>query len=314
VPSTRRRLLATVASATAGLTGCLGAPADGESGSATPTPSPTRTPTTRSTPTTTTAALGEAVTVSGLTVTVADLASAHSLRYLTAPDAFGVASAGDGQFVIVDVTVDGDGSPPAADDFALVATEARHEPGVPDVGPSRVASPVSGRRYGDSNRRGFLFFRVPAPLDTEDLAVVLDAPDAGGARWTIPPATAEPLRSPPPAFVASVDVPSSVPADESVPVRLDVANEGAGPGVFRGAINHQGPLYGASPIDLSLSAGESTTHETLVDYYLRQDHAPDRVRFTVIGPDLSSSAEVRLKGGGTPTGARTGTATGTAIR
>jgi hypothetical protein len=248
-----------------------------------------------------------------VTVTVSDLVTASSVRYLTAPDAFGVAAAGDGRFVFVDVTVGGDGSPPSADAFGFLADGTRTDPGIDAVGPSRMAGPVDGRQYDDGD--GVLSFRVPAPLDATDLAVVLD--DGSDAlRWAVPPSAAEPLRRPSPSFAVTADVPSSVPVDEAVPVRLEVANDGDGAGVFRGAINHQGPLYGASPIDVSLQAGESTTHETLVDYYHRADVPPSRVQFSVIGPDYSESFEVRLDGGGTPNGTGTGTGspTSTAVR
>ncbi|MFC7173107.1 hypothetical protein ACFQL0_06485 [Haloplanus litoreus] len=83
-----------------------------------------------------------------------------------------------------------------------------------------------------------------------------------------PPSAAEPLGSPPPSFAASVDVPEAVPADDPVPITVDLTNEGDGPGVFRGAINYQGPLYSAASFDVSLAAGESTTHEATVDYYV----------------------------------------------
>jgi hypothetical protein len=312
MPSGRRAVLASIGTAAIGLSGCLGGGSPAE-----PTRTSTATPT--ETPAGDAATLGDAVAVDGATVTVSDLVTAHSVRYLSAPDAMDVHPADGDQFVFVAVAADGSGTPPAPDRFGLVADDARYGSGIEYLGPARVAAPVTGRRYGESNPEGFLGFRVPAPLDAESVVVVLgsdgpertDTPPEPGdvvAEWTVPPAAADPLRSPPPAFSAAADVPESVPADEPIPVTIDVTNEGDGPGVFRAAINQQGPLYGAEGIDRSLAAGESATHGTTVDYYLDDDAAPGRVRFAVVGPDLSELFEVTLDGGGTPAG--TGTTTG----
>lgn len=258
----------------------------------------------------------------GVRVTVSDLVAAHSVRYLIAPDAFGVVGTSDDQFVFVDASVRGEGPPPAPHRFALVADGAGYGSGLDFVGPARVGAPVSGRPYSDSNRQGYVAFRVPAPLDAESVAVVVGdggprttdmAPDPDGfaARWTAPPSAVDPLRSPPPAFAATVEAPVSVAADEPIPVAVDIVNEGDGPGVFHGAINHQGPLYSAAGFDRSLESGESTTHEMTVDYHVGSETPPERVQFSVIGPGLSESVEVAIEGGGTPAGTRTGTGTPT---
>jgi hypothetical protein len=299
MPSSRRAFLGSLGAALPGLAGCLDAPTDGDAGSPTDagtTPPPTATPAD--------ATLGDTVAVGDVSVTLSTLVTAHSVRYLTAPDAVGVTGAGDDQFVFVDVAVRGEGRPPAAEQFAFLADGDRYVPGIEAVGPARVDAPVSGLAYGDATREGFLAFRVPAPLDADDVAVVLE--DA--ARWAVPPSAATPLRSPPPAFAASVEVPDSVAATDPVPVRLDVTNEGPGSGVFRGAINHQGPLYSVETFDVEVPAGETVAHETSVDYYLGEATPPARVQFAVVGPDLSRFVEVVLEGGGTPDGTHTGTA------
>jgi hypothetical protein len=179
---------------------------------------------------------------------------------------------------------------------------------------------VTGRRYDDSNREGYLGFRVPAPLDADSVAVILGGaepratdmqPEADGvrARWSIPAEATETLRSPPPAFETTLSVPDRVAADEAITVRLDVTNAGDGLGTFHGAINHQGPLYAADGFSLSLPPGESTTHESTIGYFRGSDSPPARVQFGVVGPGLSRSFTVDIEGGGTPSG--TGTATGT---
>jgi len=283
VPSRRRAVLAGFGAVVTGLAGCSGVPTD--------SPTPTST-----SPAPTDATLGESVAVGDVTVTVSDPVAAHSVRYLTAPDAAGVATAGDDQFLFVDVSVRGEGPTPARDAFALVADGTRYEPGIEAVGPARVDGPVTGPRYDDAEG-GYLAFRVPAPLDAEETAVVTDT-----VRWTIPSGRADPLRSPPPSFSTTVDVPDAVPVDEPIPIRLDVDNEGDGDGVFRGVVNHQGPLYSFDTFDLPVAAGESTTHETTVDYHLDAESPPGRVQFAVVGPDVSRSVRVTVDGGGTPAG------------
>jgi hypothetical protein len=107
-------------------------------------------------------------------------------------------------------------------------------------------------------------------------------------------------------------VPDRVAADEPIPVRVDVTNEGDGAGVFYGAINHQGPRYGAATFDVPVAAGESTTYETRVDYHVGERSPPARVRFAVVGPDRSRSVAVDVVGGGTPGGGDHADGTGTA--
>jgi len=320
MPSSRRALLASLGVALTGAAGCL----DASNGEAEPTDSPTATGTVTATRTPTTVpaedvlSLGDTLDLGDVSVTVSDLVTAHSVRYLTAPDAMGVASTEHDQCGFVDVSVAGDGRPPAPHRFALVADGTGYPSGIEFVGPARVDAPVTGRRYDDSNPEGHLGFRVPAPLDADSVAVILGGqgprktdmqPEADGvrARWSIPAAAAAPLRSPPPAFETTLSVPERVAADEAITVRLDVTNVGDGVGTFHGAINHQGPLYAADGFSVSLPPGESTTHEATVGYYRGSDSPPARVQFGVVGPGLSRSFAVRIEGGGTPDGTPTDT-------
>jgi len=288
MPSSRRVFLTGAGIALTGLAGCSGTPTDSSSPTSIPTSTPTPT-----TPARTDAALGDAVTLGdGTTVTVSDVVDAHSVRYLTAPDAFGVADAGGDQFVFVRLTVEGGGTPPDPDVFALVADGTAYEPGVEGVGPARVDAPVSGRPYDGTDRPGYLGVRVPAPLDADDVAITL----ADAARWTFPSSAAAQLRSPAPEFETSLTVPESVAAAEAIPVRIDVTNEGDGGGVFRGAVNHQGPRYAADPFSFSLPPAESTTHEVTVGYDRGSDSPPASVAFDVVGPGVSESFAVRIAG------------------
>jgi hypothetical protein len=307
MPSSRRALLASLSAGLTGLAGCLDF-GGGPDRTSTPTRTPTSTPTTSAL---TDTALGDAIALDtdgdgrgdGMAVVVSDLVAAYSARYLTAPDALGVADADGGRFVFVQVAARGQGTPPTPDGFSLVADGTAYDAGIGGVGPARVDAPVSGRPYGGSDRAGYLGFRVPAPLDADAVAIHLD--ETG--RWTVPDSGIETLRSPPPAFETTLTVPDSVTADEAIPIRLDVTNAGKGLGTFYGALNHQGPLYAADGFSFSLPPGESTTHQITVGYYRGSDSPPGRIQFGVVGPGLSASVSVRIDGGGTPDGTATGT-------
>jgi len=308
MPSSRRALLTSAGAALTGLAGCLDFLGGTDRPSSTATPSPTPT-----TPAITDTTLGNAIALDtdgdgrgdGLVVVVSELTAAHAVRYLTAPDAFGVAGTDGEQFVLVRVAARGDGTPPAPEGFSLVADGTAYDAGLEAVGPARVDAPVSGRPYGGSDRRGYLGFRVPAPLDVDAVAIHL----AETGRWVIPDSAVADLRAPPPAFETTLTVPDSVAPDEAITVRLDVTNVGEGAGTFYGALNQQGPLYAADSFTLSLPSGESTTRELSVGYYRGSDSPPERVRFGVVGPGLSESFAVTVEGGGTPDGTTTTTGT-----
>jgi len=300
MPSSRRALLTSAGAALTGLAGCLDFLGGTDRPSSTATPSPTPT-----TPAIVDTALGNAIALDtdgdgrgdGLAVIVSQLTAAHAVRYLTAPDALGVADAGGEQFVLVHVAARGDGTPPAPEGFSLVADGTAYDAGLEAVGPARVDAPVSGRPYGGPDRRGYLGFQVPAPLEADTVAIHL----AETGRWVVPDSAVADLRAPPPTFETTLTVPDGVAADEAIPVRLDVTNTGAGVGTFYGALNHQGPLHAADPFTFSLPPGESTTRELSVGYYRGSDSPPERVQFGVVGPGLSESFAVTVEGGGTTT-------------
>lgn len=277
----RRALLTSLGAALTGFTGCLD---------------------TASSPTTETP-LGESVDIDGTTVTVAETAAVHSYHYLSAPDAFGVESAGDGQFLFVGVTADGE-RPPPADAFALQVDDERVQRVTHAFVPKRDLAPVDEDRYTAENPQGYLLFRVPAPLDAESVAVDLGhvsndtASEATGlrARWQIPASRLSGFRSPPPNFAASYDVPDAIGAGDPIPVRVDVTNTGEGAGVCRGAINQTGPMYGGDTFSLSLEAGASKPYEETIDYHVDEDFSVDRLQFEVVVPGDSQTFTVRLDG------------------
>ncbi|WP_248897748.1 hypothetical protein [Haloplanus halobius] len=275
MPSSRRAFLATASLAAAGIAGC----ADRVPSSSTPTADGE------------TATLGESISVDDAEITVAEFAVVHSYQYLSAPDAFGVESAGDGWFAFVGVTAQGS-SPPARDAFTLDVADERIAPADAAFGPVRDLAPVGDGAYTAAETRGYLHFAVPHSPAVDTAAVTLD-----DARWSIPASTFDPLRATPPAFAVTYDVPDAVGHDDPVPIRLDVTNTG-GAGVCRGAINHHGPMHGGDAFSLSLAAGASTTHETTVDYHVGENIG-DRLQFAVVVPGESRSFEVSLDGDGT---------------
>jgi hypothetical protein len=274
----RRAVLTSLGVALTGFSGCLDTSSE----------SPTVTPATET-------ALGQSVDVDGTTVTVAETAAVHSYQYLSAPDAFGVESAGDGRFLFVGVTTEGE-QPPPADTFALRVDDERVSP-VDRAGvPERDLAPVGESRYTEANPQGYLLFRVPAPLDAESVGVSLGRDTDLRARWSIPESRLGTLRSPPPNFDVSYDVPEAVGADDPVPIRVGVTNTGEGAGVVRGAINHTGPMHGGDTFSLSLDPGASETYEETVDYHVDEDFGVDRMQFEVVVPGDSQSFTVRLDG------------------
>lgn len=312
MPSTRRTLLASLGAGVAGFAGCLNDDAPG-SGTPTGTDTPTATPTDSGADATTT--LGASLAVGDRTVTVSGVDHRHTFRYLSAPDAFGVTVA-DGQFVFVGVEATGSGTPPDPEAFGFAFGD--QQVGATtflDYGPVDPLS-VGEREYSVDHPQGYLAFEVPAPLGASTAAVTL-----GDARWTVPSSALDPLSDPAPSFAVTYgDVPASVPRDEPITVPLSVTNEGEGDGVFRGAVNHTGPMYGADEFTLSVPAGESRSHDVVVDYYVGENLGADRVQFEVLGPGTDRSFRVALTGetatpredtpSATPVETETGTHTG----
>jgi len=281
----RRRLVVSLGAALTGLAGCLDTSFDS-------TPPPAE------------ATLGDSISLDGTTVTATELAAVHSYHYLSAPDAFGVESAGGDRFLFVALTASGERPPPGRA-FALDVGGDRLAFPEAAPAPERDLAPVGDGRYTEESPQGYLVFRVPAPLETS-VAVTLrhasqvsdsrvDTDDAR-ARWSIPDARLDPLRSPPPEFAVSYDVPESVGANDPIPVRVAVTNEGDGFGVCRGAINQTGPMYGGDTFSLSLEPGASKTYEETIDYHVDEEFSVDRMQFEVVVPGDARSFSVTLEG------------------
>ena len=307
MPSSRRAVLASAAAGLAAVAGCT-APSDGSSGSGGDTDAPSETVT----DTPTDRPLGDTYEGDGYAVTVTDVAARKSVLAYYAPDAFGVETAPEGErFAFVGVEASGERLPPR-ESFRFRAGDRTFEPAAVSRDVRRDFAPVMETRYEPSSPNGdgtgWVAFAVPANL-TADLGVAVD-----DASWSFPDSAAEPVRGPVPEFeLGAVSVPSVVDADEPIPVSVEFENAGDGDGTLRGALNHYGPLHGASAFRLDVAAGETTTWETAIDYHLRDEFDTDTVQFAVATTAGNVERSVTVRGGGTPSGDSTadGTATST---
>lgn len=294
----RRTYLAGCGAALAGLAGCLGASAPGDSS--------TRSITTRSTTTETTAdsetvlqqlPWGEPGTVDGTSLAPVDATVQHSAFYLTTPDSMDVLSFGDRQAVFVTLELDGDGPEPTPGDFGLSVdggSEGWTEYG--DVPGHRLY--YQGTPYPRADDSwGWVGFDALDAVDAADprVRVQFGGDTESALRWSLPESAAAALQSSPPAFaVSDFRAPASVPDDEPITVSATVRNTGDGPGVFRGVLNQTGPLYAPESVRLPLDPGESVEWSTTISTHLRVD--TDGVSFEFLAPDLSHERVVEVAG------------------
>lgn len=300
----RRAYLASVATGLTAVAGCTTGPGTPGSGGSTP-------PSSTSTDTATERTLGDTHEGDGYTVTLTDAVARKSVLAYYAPDAFGVETAPEGErFAFVGVETTGDAPPVEA--FRFRAGSETFAPAHVSRDVRRDFAPVMEGPYDpdapSSDGKGWVAFAVPARLEAS-LGVGVD-----DAAWAIPESVAAPFRDSVPEFeLGAVSVPSVVDDDEPIPVAVEFENVGDGDGTLRGALNHYGPLHGASAFRLDVSAGGTATWETTIDYHLADDVNTDTVNFEVASTAGDVSREVTIRGGGTPSGDSTadGTATDT---
>lgn len=274
----RRRLLAALAAAP--VAGCLGRsdPDDG----ATPTTTGTTARTTSTTTRTTTTRVPDA-SVDGVTVT-------PELVAMNSPDSIATTGDRDEQFVVAAVSA-AESPRPDRDAFALDVDGETRAP-TTDVGyGTRLWE--RGLPYGEE-RDGWLAFRLPKPLDADDVTLswpagehALDA-DAL-ARLNRPPTTFE---------VREFAVPDAAAPGDTVTATLTVANVGDADGTFVGALDRVGPMVAHAPaaaISLDAAAGATATWE----YTHTLDHVGDaddvRMKLLLDWRDGSLSRTTKVK-------------------
>jgi hypothetical protein len=307
----RRRVLALSGIALASLAGCStdddgDGPADGDGGDGTPSTGSDggdgSAGTTTDGPTPAKTAEVEVGTAVD-SVAVDDASVRQSVRYLTYPDAMDVLGPDDRQFAFVRVDATAGEAPPSRGEFALRIDDETYEPRTRDDDPDLYgyAVDVEGTPYvpdrGDDPPEGWIVFAVPTDVDAERARVELAGGDRGEGdtvAWTLPDATRAELRPPHPSFtVESADATTETPGGEPAMVCLTVTNEGGTDGVFRAAINHEGPLYAARAFEVTVPSGETEVVEAPLEYYDPED-VEGEIHFAVVWADGSESWTVAL--------------------
>ena len=281
----RRAVLASVAASVAG---CLGARRSDAptTGTDTPTATPTTAPPTTAPPAKTPPTVEPDASLEAAHVQ-------HSVLYLSAPDAFGVAAAEGRQYVFVPAT----GTSPER--FALVADESHAASARLFGGPATtVAWPDETARIrlpSPEQPDGWLLFEVPAPLGG-DAAEVRWSDGESSETWAFDDARVAALTAAPPSVsVEAVEAPDEVEADEPFDVVVTAENGGDGDGVFRGALNRAGPMYGATPLREPIEAGGRATVRRRVSYRANTDLNAAELRFSVVAPGETFERTVALR-------------------
>ena len=238
----RRHYLALIGTSIGSLGGCTQTPGGGPSTSTTatdettPSPTPTAGTTTAASVDSRSVAMGETDTVDGVSITVSNprvryavpVAGAHVLPLTTDV----------GQWVVVDVTVDGS-RPERLDDRFSYAVDGR---GVRKSEPQSTADGAFG---------------VPFPVGDHDTAAVRWTPDAETAvDWRLPDAVRERLAAVPRFRVESFE---SRLRDGQRVVELAVHNDGGRDGQFLGRLSFEG-FSGGDLLSFGVPAGESNRY------------------------------------------------------
>lgn len=203
--------------------------------------------------------LGTTRSVSGDPVAVTEVAVLDSVFYLPYPDELGV-KAGEGwRYVFVRIETPSGG--PERHAFELLT-----DPGVVRGG---VPSPFGIVQFddlydgGSDGKSGWLGFRVPAPLEGDEIRVAVD-----GAAWAIPDRHVERLRRPKPTFeLVEFAVPEAVEVNSAFDVAATFENAGDRSGTLRAAMAVQGagfPCCNGPRTTVDVPAGgRETWHESL---------------------------------------------------
>lgn len=243
MPVTRRRLLEAVG--TTGTvfiaSGCL---ANGET---TDTPTGTETPTapTASDASTTSGgrdrrvSMGQTVTVEGTAITVENPRVRKGVIVEGMAHTRVVASAG--QFVVVDVSVDGEQPDEMADLDLWSSVDGDKLSGSDPLWPL----------VGESPAYGFSF-----PAENHDGAAILHTGESSRTAWSLPATVRDALAREPRFSVTETDV---LNRDGQLRLSMTVSNDGERDGTFRARVSQEG-FSGGSIVEFPVAAGESRTY------------------------------------------------------
>lgn len=253
MPFTRRALLATLGGVFPALAGCLG----GGDAPATATVSPTAAPrTTTRTPTATpaepvTRSLGESYeTAAGWAVTVGNAAVRKAVVELGGAHYDPVYA--DGQYVVTDVTVEGDGAPDLSGANVFVRTDALDRSERRYVADERNADHA---RNADRVRRRFAFPVPISPAPAEG-AVVWRSEARPAVRWTLPADLLAAVARPPAFDLRGFEVRDV--SGEEIGVTLTIANTGSGDGTFLAEVG-DAAVSDQPEVSVDVPAGETVT-------------------------------------------------------
>lgn len=243
---------------------------------------------------------GESTTYDGTTVTPTAAVGQHSVITLPTPDSFGVESFTAKQLLFVVVGVEGSDPRPSPDDFTLDAAGERYTgwTSLQDLPPHRFRLDNHQTSYDPSDDvpGGWIGFRLPAEVDATNpkLRLQFAGENEGATRWPLPEDAATALRSPAPhSHIDKLEVPESVPADDSFDVTITARNDGKGAGVFRAAVNEAGPQYAPHAVRLPLEPGESSTTSVTTSGHIGT--GADHATVDIVTQDRDISRTVTLE-------------------
>jgi len=147
----------------------------------------------------------------------------------------------DGQFVVVDVLIDGN-SPEETADLDLRSSVD---------GERRSGSDPLASLEGEASSFAFGF-----PAGRHAAAAILHTADGSCIYWTLPTAIRERLALEPEFAIPSLEVPNN---DGELTLDMSVANEGERDGIFRARVSLTG-YSGGSVVEFPVPAGESRTY------------------------------------------------------
>jgi hypothetical protein len=233
-------------------------------------------------------ALSTSQSVEGQSLAVRSATVRDSVFYWPYPDAAGVTTPEGRRYVFVEV-VSGSNSPPTLR-FSLLTDRNSYLGGIDvDRGAQRL-----GELYDPESGKGWLGFSVPAPLETERLAVEVD-----DRVWQLPGKLADRLADPKPTYeLREFSVPDAIEAGSALELGATFRNVGDAAGTLRYLFGASGGGYPCCVSDyavVDVPSGESVD-VTGSFSKTREDPATDRIGVKVEWSTGSESGSVGVYG------------------
>ncbi|QLG26764.1 hypothetical protein HUG10_04035 [Halorarum halophilum] len=291
--STRRTALEVAGATLFGLAGCAGRLVGDGARSNSPTEEPTEFPTpAASSAPEETAAVGEALTVEGATVSITDVRVQSSFQYHDSDDSMDVISESGVWYVFagVEASVGSSGDPPRTTDFTLVTDGGELATPTGVQGGGQHVRGWEGAYDAGSTAEGWIAFPVPAESSVEGARITL-----GDGSWRLDDEHVERVAGPKPTFeLVAFEVPETVEAWSRFEASVTARNASEVPGTYRAVLNVAGGVaaYAPYPFELELEAGEEATW---TNEFGRDVTDPGtRIRHYLRSPTGDRSAETRI--------------------